>query len=1129
MPSTPPMGVVVFVEPLESRIAPTGLLAIAGDPNDPTATANSHYVTFQTTPTATSLGFVPASSLGLNVPHLFAIKLTGSGAVDSNNVSTGDELVIFNSVTGFNASVPNIQATKGPLYAFFLDRSFTAGDTTHVAGQVYADELVGVSMGKKAAVTINGNVYGDIATNLLNGGTTLSLTSLGKPNQGINGILMNGNVYGDILAAGTIKNVKLVGSVDNILAGTATNGATFNFSGNSATSSGTITNVANPGQVGSGIVDSVVSTLANGGRIQAGDGGFTGVGGAVSGLTLTADANAFSVFSGAGGDGGVGTVGGAGGAISNVIVVGTGSTTVNEPILIQAGHGGNNGSGAGGKGGALDGVAVGFNDYDANTNTGTLSADLLTQNVTLLGGDGGGGLKGGNGGVVGNSQIAGHVPDDGVIGADGSANPEMQVLGGAGGAALVAGRGKGGRGGNVAQVTVQNFDVDTAGLTSSILLRGGAGGAGKPGGNVSNVDLLGAVLGVEGGAGGTGIGQGGAGGSLNGVSILNLTNLFAHNLTLNGGQGGDATGGSGGAGGSVNNVVVPQVDLTALAINTGTHANGGAGENGIGGAGGAVTNIDVTNGAISGVDGTVTVRTGVGGPGSKGGGAGGGIDTLQLVGMDFSFTVATGAGGNVFSGSRGNGGAGGDMTNVGISNAPTDTMQLDDPTPFGGTITSGAGGIGRGKGSNGGKGGDMTGVNVRSVYDLTVAAGDAGNGKGGAGTGGGLNGAVATSLQGGVTVSSGMGGQRSGTASDGGAINGLITAAKSDISIVSGNGGSGGSGGLISNSGSTTNELYATPNFGNLTVTAGNGSSKNGVAGTGGTISGFTGYVAASMDGETAVTALTAGVGGGGDGATASGHGGAINTVQLTGTSADEGATQIVTLDGGNAGVASGAVRGRNGGNVSNVSLYNLDTGTIIQHIAAGDGAGGLKKGGGGGTVSGIHVGVAGDTTADIGIRSGAVYGYAVDAADGTPQAGGIFAGIGGIGGRHSGANGDVTDVTANAISSIVAGKGTPQLCTEVDKIYLAGLTATAANADGSFTSTFDTANLVGSVQNPTAAGASVFKAGDGLVAAANLTQNRDFVPEAELTLDGGTLVLLDYQQPNPIPVEINPAPSYLG
>ena len=1136
MSSTPPSGGIVFVEPLESRIAPTGFYAsnalLAGDPADATATSNPHYLTFATQPTASMPGFVPASAYGINVPNLYALKLTGSTTFDANTgFSTGDELVVFNATTGFNTNLPLIQANKGPVVAFFLDSPNSHGTTTEIGGQVYADEMVGVSVGKKDILTINGNVHGDIVSNLLGGGTTISLTSVGKPNQGLAGLTMNGNVfsdltetgYGSILAGGNIKNVTLAGTVNHILAGTATNGQTFNFSGAAGGVTGTIASAPVDGHAGSNITTVTVNAFAAGGRIQAGDAGFAGIGGAISGLQVLSDTNAFSILGGTGGFGNAGTAGGAGGAVTDVLIPGAAASVANSLILIEGGQGGVNPEAHGGAGGAVSGVGVGFSTFDPTMNNGMISGDLLAQNVMVEGGTGGGGIQGGNGGTVSVTQVIGSMPDDGATAADGSANAEIQILGGAGGTALATDHGKGGRGGNINSVTAEN--VDPAALTSSLLIQGGAGGAVKAGGNITAATLLGANLTVAGGAGGTGIGHGGAGGSLDTVAILSLTDLFAHQVTLNGGVGGNATNGAGGAGGSIDTVNMADADLTALTINGGTHGNGGSSANGAGGNGGAVTNVILANSAPSAAVGVVAVRSGAGGNGATAGGAGGSFDTFQFVGVDFSFNLTAGGGGSAAG--AGNGGAGGGLSNIGITNAPTDAVIITDNTllgQLGGTVSSGAGG--NGAGGLGGAGGNLAGVNVRAAFNLAMTAGNAGNGAAGAGAGGGFDAATAVSLQGLVSVAAGTGGQSSGSASDGGTINGVVAAAAPILTFLAGYGGSGGAGGSITNSGTSNDELTGVQ-VGNLLVTAGKGSNLGSISGGGGNIMGFTGLVANgdAATATTAMTAFTAGVGGGGS---ASARGGNIDTVKLTGSSnALSLSNQIITLDGGNGGSAGGAARGRAGGSVSNVTIYDLDAGTLVQHIAGGDGGTGARKGGAGGDIANINVGVPGDGGPnDIGIRSGVAYGYAVGGA------GGIFAGVGGAGNRHNGANGSVTDITANAISSIVAGKGSVQLCTEVDGVYLDGLTATTADATGAFTN-FATANLVGSVFNagngPTAAGASTFQAGDGLIATANLTSNRNFVPEALFTVNAaGSPQLVDYVQPALNPV-VSAPPAFLA
>jgi len=140
---------------------------------------------------------------------------------------------------------------------------------------------------------------------------------------------------------------------------------------------------------------------------------------------------------------------------------------------------------------------------------------------------------------------------------------------------------------------------------------------------------------------------------------------------------------------------------------------------------------------------------------------------------------------------------------------------------------------------------------------------------------------------------------------------------------------------------------------------------------------------------------------------------------------------------------------------------------------------------------------------------------------------------------------GSVSDITAKAITAIVAGRDvSPQLVTKVDKVYLRGLAApTIDPADGSFTTVTDpyianptvdffTANIVGGIAgDPSAPNANQFKfVGDapanaqseappaplnpnvyqwslgitqpldGLVAALQLTTNKNFIPQATVT-----------------------------
>jgi len=169
------------------------------------------------------------------------------------------------------------------------------------------------------------------------------------------------------------------------------------------------------------------------------------------------------------------------------------------------------------------------------------------------------------------------------------------------------------------------------------------------------------------------------------------------------------------------------------------------------------------------------------------------------------------------------------------------------------------------------------------------------------------------------------------------------------------------------------------------------------------------------------------------------------------------------------------------------------------------------------------------------------------------PAAGGAWsapATVEGTNGGLAGKSGNVTDITAKAITSIVAGRDvSPQLVNLVDKVYLRGLAAPTVNvdpvtkvSDGSFTTDTDpyathptvdffASNLVGGIAgDPTLPNANQFKfVGtppanaqdqapptplnpnvyqwslgvtqplDGLVAALTLTTNKNFTPQAAL------------------------------
>ena len=1109
MSSTPPSGGRLFVEPLEARIAPTTLLA-----NNIASKGTAGYIDYSTPAVpGQASGFVSASSLdaAINDPTVHALALHAN-----------DQLEIFNQGTGFNPSFPFLQITAGNAIAFFKDKN---GD-----GQVQMNELVGLALSKKSSVVVRGTVDGDIVTNLANDGT-LMLNSAGKPGFKLTSLqVLNGNVNGNIISGGDMGSgasgsINITGSVKSVLAGTAANGVAFNFSGTPGEVSGTIVEPTYKDfKPGASILGLTLNNVTPGGLIKAGDGGFGAVGGSVTNLNVQSDTDSFSVLGGTGGLGNAANKAGAGGGVDQVLVQGVSNSAADHLILIQGGTGGFNSEGKAGAGGTVNQVATSYDQgFDFTGNAGAQSATLLTQSLSVHGGNGGDGLRGGAGGSVSGSNLLGAIP------ADGTATPEIQVVGGDGGHDLGAdGTGKGGAGGAVNGVIAQNMDTLAEASASRILIQGGNGMTGKDGGTISSVTLLGTNLNVTAGNGGDGYAAAGSGGSIASIQVNNLPNLFTTALTLNAGQGGNAGAQNGGNGGNISSVNLTDADLTALSINTGTHGNGGSSQGAQGGVGG---NVGTNTGALTLTDsGTssflsfttpaaVNVRSGAGGGGHSGGGTGGGITNFTMLGSGFAYTLAAGAGGSVTPGGSGDGGAGGGLSAVSVSNFLDANNLSENAEALTGSATAGAGGAGTGMG---GAGGTVTSVSLNNGSTATLQSGSGGSGGSGAsGAGGAVTLSGENSLFGNSVLKAGDAGLFGGAAGAGGAITTFTSTAGADISMTAGSGHVGGMGGTISGATISLNQLTNLPNEGSVTIHAGDGSAGNFVAGVGGDITGLNGYV-----GAIGSTTITAGNGGGGIGQVKVGAGGSISQVNLSGTNDQFASAELLAFDAGSAGVSDVAKRGANGGSISNVTLSSLNEGTVVHHFRAGDGSSGINRGGTGGSVTQVHVGVPADLVADIGVRSGLAFGY------NPGQSGGIFAGLGGNGAKSSGANGDVNNITARAISGIVAGiQNDPGLANTVDSITLEGLVQSRGNADGSFVN-FDAANIVGSIYNggqgPTAAGASTYKVGDGLIAVKQLPTNLNFTPEAELLSINGQRTLVDYQQPNEQPV-YGPAPSNLA
>lgn len=224
------------------------------------------------------------------------------------------------------------------------------------------------------------------------------------------------------------------------------------------------------------------------------------------------------------GDGGSGTRGGgAGGSINSFL------TDINGSFFrMEAGDGGPSVSGTGGAGGNI-------------ANSSPKIGSILTSDVALIAGNGGGGVTGGRGGSVTNFLFAPPSTDDNV-------RPALfSAIGGHGGGGTA---GNGGAGGSVSSV-----NVPTKGATNAPVLQnynfnrilGGNGGAsaggnGGIGGSVLNIKTSAgdAAYALIGGAGGDGLRAGGAGGSVN-TAQVELGSSTSSKLLVIAGAGGDAS------------------------------------------------------------------------------------------------------------------------------------------------------------------------------------------------------------------------------------------------------------------------------------------------------------------------------------------------------------------------------------------------------------------------------------------------------------------------------------------------------------------------------------------------------------------------------------------------------------
>lgn len=1095
-----------FVEPLESRIAPATIVYQAGDAGsrlgeidytDPDSAAeDAVFVDTEDDPSDPISAVVGPGVVG--VKDTFYVKLTTNTLLKVFN-NTGFQPLISGDVAG-NAGI------GGTLIAFFVDKNLD--------NEVQLNELTGIALGKNVKAIISGSVDGDVVSNYndalgrLGGGSepvAQAQSLLGNP---IANVVISGDVNGSFVSGGQINNLRVSGKIEQVLTGTAADGYAYDFNGAVADGGDQLV-VATPaaGVKGISILNTTVGELDT---MRAGNGGAGAVGGGLTNVTVLADENGFTLRSGDGGAGVAGkTSGGAGGAVNRVVVNGLDAgdvdDTPNALITIESGRGGDSLAGSTGKGGAgglIQNVFVGFEEVPGSK-TPLRSLTSLNDEVVLQAGMGGAGRIGGAGGVIKANSI--FASPEGL-------DSDIQVLGGDGGQTNVASTSaKAGVGGSVSDIFVLNPANSAAAHDSKIIVHAGdggltpAGGSGNLGGSINGATLIGFQYDLHAGDGSAGQKRGGIGGSLSSILLeRGAEGVRPEIVRIDAGSGGAASAGIGGNGGNLTGLTVRDSDLELLAINqTAGAANGGASAIGRGSLGGSVSKLDVTE-TDTGNAGVALIRSGDGGSGS-GGGSAGSITTATIRAVQLDLNAAAGAGGNATV--KGGGGKGGVISGFSFF-----SFNQAGGTEVSASVAAGAGGDGAGTGA-GGAGGEVKNSNIQvgqavrlqlgttetALVDggpITISGGNGGSSPGGAaGAGGAITRSTFISFAGDASLVAGDAGAGV-KAGAGGRIDGVSIDVGQNVTLASGDGGGGGAGGNIAEVGysraiedvdliGTVVAAAGPAPLGAISVIAGNGSGAGKAAGNGGAIVNLSGFV--GLSGMTEIIAGT-----GGAVATKAAAGGNVSGVSLFGGG---GAGVEVRIQAGNASNAASAKTGGTGGSVVDVGLgvnpfnvldptdpdnaFALDPGTLIRHIAAGNGGDtGLAsgRGGKGGDVKMVNA------HEDIGVRSGEGFGF--------DTMGGIFAGAGGINTTvphtattrdvKDGAAGSVLQVTADAIASIVAGR--PQtgdiltlrnLATKVDDIILNGLNNPArVDATGAYTN-FDTANLIGGVVNPTEAGSA--------------------------------------------------------
>lgn len=850
---------------------------------------------------------------------------------------------------------------------------------------------------------------------------------------------VTGAVGGNFLASGNISNIVIAGGVQQILAGAAADGVHFDFFPNYTDDKGVT--VITPGgegtfsfqpalgKAGPVISKIIVDRLGVGGdsvgRIEVGHGGVGANGGSINNIEIRRDFDGFSLLAGdAGGSGLNKTKGGLGGSIKNIYIDGVADDSGNSPISIIAGDGGDSQTSSGGKGGSVSSIYIGYRLLNGKL---IFTESPLRDNVLVRAGAGGDGKIGAAGGSLSNLKITVAAPDN--------AGDEVGIYAGDGGDGLVGTGGKAGVGGSITKSMIRNVDIS---FGHDMTIQAGNAGTvgtekttGAKGGSLFNLTVTGRQFDIEAGDGSSGK-IGGSGGSVNSFVFSSVNGVVADTVTLNSGRGGDGLAGKAGNGGVVKTVSILDADFFSFVLND---SSSGKGDGGLstgskGGKGGDVSDVKIGDsdfGLALNRANFFNLRAGNGGDGDKGGGGGGSLNTVQFSGAEIDIDVKSGDGGSALI--SGAGGKAGNINNVELSASGAvlkTVFGVPSQVPSSSSLRAGIGGDGEGTHGLGGTGGSINLAVINTQGTAVLAAGNGGSGRGAApGKGGNILFSGMFANDGDGTMIAGDGGVDGTRPAAGGSIRGKSNElpsgafAANNVTVQAGRGSNGGSGGSINffGYGSTAESLTPTP-FGDIIIRGGDGSqsSDGRFVGSGGSLSGINGSVSFDKGTKTIIQA-----GAGGSTPKKGGNGGSVNNLSL-----QRGGNPGVELEilAGDAGDSPLGKNGAKGGSVSAVNVIELSESAIFRHITGGDGGDASKKGGTGGSVSDVNI-----VNHDIGVRMGLPFGY--------DSMGGVFAGEGGNA-ATKGIAGSVTSITADAISSIVAGRGAvPQLVNKVANIYL--------------------------------------------------------------------------------------------